>query len=141
MWGKRPISISYWNSYLASRPVRIKQKKCIIHCLASWWFLLFYSPKPWSQEWILIYINWSIFQAYPFKGAVCLKGLSFVDFRPFFLKFSNYNVARILLEIKKMTPCIKLESYAWCNIFLRIFGWFPNVFFNVFNVWKWEGDV
>ena len=38
--------------------------------------------------------------------------LSFVDFRYFFLKFSNYNVARISLEIKKkMTPCIKLESY------------------------------
>ena len=129
MWEKDwPISILYWNSYLASRPVRIKQKKCIIHCLASWWFLLFYSPKPWSKEWILIYRNWSVLQAYQFKGAVCLKALSFVDFRPFFLKFSNYNVARISLEIKKMTPCIKLESYAWCNTFLRIFGWFSQCF-------------
>ena len=136
MWGKRPISILYWNSYLASRPVRIKQKKCIIHCLASWWFLLFYSPKPWSKEWILIYRNWSVLQAYQFKGAVCLKALSFVDFRPFFLKFSNYNVARISLEIKKMTPCIKLESYG------AIFFWeLLDDFANVFNVWKWEGDV
>ena len=101
MWGKRPVSILYWNSYLVPRPVRIKQKNCIIHGLAPWWFLLFYSPKPWSQVWILIYRNWSIFQAYQFKVPVCLKALLFVNFRPFFLKFNKYNVARISLAIKK----------------------------------------
>ena len=67
--------------------------------LTSLWFLLFYSPKPYSQVWILIYRNWSIFQEYQFKGAVCLKALFFVDSRPFFL--NNYNVARISSEIKK----------------------------------------
>ena len=39
---------------------RIKQKKCITRCWASRWFLLFYSPKPCSQVWILIYRNWPI---------------------------------------------------------------------------------
>ena len=41
------------------------------------------------------------FQACQFKGAVCLKALFLVDFRPFFFKFNNYNVARISLEITK----------------------------------------
>ena len=99
-----------------------KTKEMYYSLLSLMVISLFYSPKPWSQEWILIYRNWSVFQAYQFKGAVCLKALSCVDFRPSFLKFSNYNVARISLEIKKMTPRIKLESYAWCNTFLRIFG-------------------
>ena len=38
-----------YNSYLAPRLGGIRQKKCIIHCWASRWFLLFYSPKPRSQ--------------------------------------------------------------------------------------------
>ena len=37
--------------------------------------------------------NWSIFEAYQFKG------FFFVDFRPFLL--NKYNVASISLEIKK----------------------------------------
>jgi len=32
----------------------IKQKKCIIHCWASRWFLLIYSPEPRCQVWMLI---------------------------------------------------------------------------------------
>ena len=57
----RPISTyMYQNSYLAPRLGGIKQKKCIIHCWASRWFLLFYFPKPRSQIRILIYRNWSI---------------------------------------------------------------------------------
>ena len=32
----------------------IKQKKCIIHCWASRWFLLIYSPEPRCQGWMLI---------------------------------------------------------------------------------------
>ena len=48
-------------SYLAPRLGGIKQKKCIIHYGASRWFLLFYSPKPHSQVWILIlYWNWCV---------------------------------------------------------------------------------
>ena len=31
-----------------------------IHCWALRWFLLFYSPKPWCQVFILIYRNWSV---------------------------------------------------------------------------------
>ena len=50
------------NSYLAPRLGGIKQKNCIIHCWASGWFLLFYSLKPCSQVWILLYWNWSIVQ-------------------------------------------------------------------------------
>ena len=82
--------------------------------LTSLRFLLLYSPKPYGQVWILIYRNWSIFQAYQFKGAVCLKALFFVDFRPFFL--NNYNVARISLEIKKWLHVLSwriTRSYPW----------------------------
>ena len=50
----RPFS-RYWHSYLAPRLGRMKQKKCIISCWASRWLLLFYSPKPGSHVWILIY--------------------------------------------------------------------------------------
>ena len=38
----------------------IKQKKCVIHHWASRWLLLFYSPRPRSHVWILIYRDWSI---------------------------------------------------------------------------------
>jgi len=38
----------------------IKQKKLIIHPLASLIFLLLYSPKPRSHVRILIYRKWSI---------------------------------------------------------------------------------
>ena len=31
-----------------------------IHCWTLRWFLLFYSPKPWCQVFILIYRNWSV---------------------------------------------------------------------------------
>ena len=48
------------NSYLAPRLGGIEHKKCIIHCWASRWFLLFYSPKPRSPVWILIYQNWFV---------------------------------------------------------------------------------
>ena len=47
------------NSYLAPRFGGTKQKKCIIHCWVSRWFLLFYSHKLRSQVWILSYQNWS----------------------------------------------------------------------------------
>ena len=99
--------------------------------LTSLWFLLFYSPKPWCQVWILIYRNWSIFQAYQFKGAVCLKGLFFVDFRPFFL--NNYNVARISLEIKKW-----LHVLSWSPMVQYLCENFEDDFPNVFNVRKWK---
>ena len=52
---------SHGNTYLIDLFPYIKiytwlpgQKKCIIHCWVSRWFLLFYSPKPRSQVWILI---------------------------------------------------------------------------------------
>ena len=61
-------------SYLTPKFGGIKQKKCIIHYWASRWYLLFYSPKPHNQAWILIYRtciflktekNWSpLFQKY-----------------------------------------------------------------------------
>ena len=35
-----------------------KQKEYIIHPSTSMWFLLFYSPKPRSQVWILIFLKW-----------------------------------------------------------------------------------
>ena len=54
----RPVSM-YLNSYLAPRFGGTKQKKCIIHCWVSRWFLLFYPHKPRSQVWILSYQNWS----------------------------------------------------------------------------------
>ena len=41
-------------SYLTPKLGGIKQKKCIIHYWASRWYLLFYSPKPHNQAWILI---------------------------------------------------------------------------------------
>ena len=47
---------------LSSKDYGNKTKKCIIHCWASRWFLLFYSLKPCSQVWILLYRNWSIVQ-------------------------------------------------------------------------------
>ena len=47
---------------LGSEACGNKTKKCIIHCWASRWFLLFYSLKPCSQVWILLYRNWSIVQ-------------------------------------------------------------------------------
>ena len=47
------------NSYLALRFGGTKQKKCIIHCWVSRWFLLFYSHKLRCQVWILSYQNWS----------------------------------------------------------------------------------
>ena len=52
----------YIKFILGSKARGNKTKKCIIHCWASGWFLLFYSPKPCSQVWILIYRNWSIVQ-------------------------------------------------------------------------------
>ena len=55
----RPVPI-YLNSYLAPRLGGTKQKKCIIHCWVSRWFLLFYSHKPRSQVWIWSYQNWSV---------------------------------------------------------------------------------
>ena len=39
----------------------VKQKKCIIDCWASRWLHLFYSPKPRSHVWILVYRNWTNF--------------------------------------------------------------------------------
>ena len=45
---------------LGSKDCGNKTKKCIIHCRASRWFLLFYSLKPYSQVWILLHWNWSI---------------------------------------------------------------------------------
>ena len=46
--------------------------------------------------------NWSIFQAWQFNGAVCLKALFFLLIAaPFFFIFNNYNIAGISLEIKK----------------------------------------
>ena len=51
----------FFNSYLAPRHGRIKQKKCIIYCWASSWFLLLYSPNPHCQVWILIYLNNGLF--------------------------------------------------------------------------------
>ena len=50
----------YWNSYLAPRLAGMKQKKCIIRCWASRWLLLFHSPKPGGQVWILIHRKWYI---------------------------------------------------------------------------------
>ena len=35
-----------------------KQKKCIFHCWAWRWFLLFYFPKPRCQVWILTHRNY-----------------------------------------------------------------------------------
>ena len=46
---------------MASRHGGIKQKKCIIHCWASRWFLLLYSPNPRCQVWISIYRNNGLF--------------------------------------------------------------------------------
>ena len=55
----RPIPI-YWNSYLAGRLGGIKQKKSSWGSMTNNTFLLFYSPNPRSQLWILIYRKWSI---------------------------------------------------------------------------------
>ena len=55
----RPIPI-YWNSYLAGRLWGIKQKKSSWGSMTNNTFLLFYSPNPRSQLWILIYRKWSI---------------------------------------------------------------------------------
>ena len=51
----------FFYSYLAPRHGGIKQKKCIIYCWASSWFLLLYSPNPHCQVWILIYRNNGLF--------------------------------------------------------------------------------
>jgi len=60
VWGSnRPILI-YWNSYLAARLGGIKQKESSWGLIMNNTFLLFYSLKPRSQVWILIYRKWSI---------------------------------------------------------------------------------
>ena len=55
----RPIPINR-NSYLAARLGGIKQKKSSWGSITNNTFLLFYSPNPRSQLWILIYRKWSI---------------------------------------------------------------------------------
>ena len=56
----RPIPI-YLKSYLAARLGGIKQKKLSWGLAMNNTFLSFYSPKPRSQVWILIYWKWSIY--------------------------------------------------------------------------------
>ena len=48
------------NSNVAPRLEEIKQNKLIILLSISKWFLLFKSPKPRSQVWILVYRKWPI---------------------------------------------------------------------------------
>ena len=55
----RPVPISQ-NSYLAPRLTGIKQKELPRGSEMNISFLLFYSPKPRCQVWILRYRNWSI---------------------------------------------------------------------------------
>ena len=48
------------NSNVAPRLEEIKQNKLIILLSISKWFLLFKSPKPRSQVWILVYRKWPV---------------------------------------------------------------------------------
>ena len=48
------------NSNVTPRLEEIKKKKLIILLSISKWFLLFKSPKPRSQVWILVYRKWPI---------------------------------------------------------------------------------
>ena len=56
------VKIDTWPPRLGG----IKQTRHIIYFGASSWFLLFYSPEPQCQVWILIYRNWSIVTHYFF---------------------------------------------------------------------------
>ena len=54
----RPIPI-YQNLYWAARLRGMKQKKSVLRLVMNNLFILFYSPKPRSQVWFLIYRKWS----------------------------------------------------------------------------------